>query len=130
MLSKMPIDLDAVSQDDIDAEILRAGIIAEHDAVNLYEQMASKAQDETVKKVMLDVAKEEKTHIGEFQAVLLSLDKEQERELEKGAEEVREMNEKQEYSSGTARSVLIASVITAGIVIVAYMGMSAIKKSS
>ena len=40
MLSKIPVDLQRVSEEDIDKEILRAAIIAELDAVNLYEQMA------------------------------------------------------------------------------------------
>ena len=41
LLSKIPVDLQNVSEEDIDKEILRAAIIAELDAVNLYEQMAS-----------------------------------------------------------------------------------------
>ena len=36
-------------------------------------------------------AKEEKTHFGEFQALLLKLDKEQVEELEKGKEEIEEL---------------------------------------
>ena len=43
-----------------------------------------------VKRVLLDVAREEKTHIGEFQALLLMMDKEQVDELEAGREEVEE----------------------------------------
>jgi rubrerythrin len=39
---------------------------------------------------LLDVAREEKTHIGEFQALLLELDPEQGPELEAGKEEVEE----------------------------------------
>jgi rubrerythrin len=44
-----------------------------------------------VKKVFLEIAKEEKTHFGEFQALLLRLDKEQVKELEKGKKEVEEL---------------------------------------
>jgi rubrerythrin len=40
--------------------------------------------------VLLDVAKEEKTHVGEFQALLLLLDPEQTEELEAGRKEVEE----------------------------------------
>jgi rubrerythrin len=43
MLSKIPLQLDAISKKDVDKEILRAGIIAELDAINLYEQMAALA---------------------------------------------------------------------------------------
>jgi rubrerythrin len=49
---------------------LRSGIIAELDAINLYEQMAALASKESLRKVLLDIAKEEKTHVGEFQALL------------------------------------------------------------
>ena len=38
----------------------------------------------------MDIAKEEKTHFGEFQALLLRLDKQQVEELEAGREEVEE----------------------------------------
>ena len=91
MLSKLPIDLEKVSKENIDKEILRAGIIAELDAVNLYEQFAAMAQSEHIKKILLDIAKEEKTHIGEFQALLLKMDQEQVEELEEGKKEVEEL---------------------------------------
>jgi len=84
MLSQLPIDLDKVSKEDADKEILRLGMIAELDAVSLYEQLAAKTKSSKIKKVLLDIAKEEKTHIGEFQTLLLELDKEQVNELEKG----------------------------------------------
>jgi rubrerythrin len=42
-------------------------------------------------KLLLDVAKEEKTHVGEFQALLLMEDKEQEKELKEGKKEVEEL---------------------------------------
>ena len=90
MLSKIPVDLKKVSEEDIDKEILRAGIIAELDAVNLYEQMANLTKNANIRAVLMDVAKEEKTHIGEFQALLLQFDPQQKQELEAGAKEVEE----------------------------------------
>ncbi|MBW3002266.1 rubrerythrin [Candidatus Woesearchaeota archaeon] len=90
MMSKLPIDLSKVDKNSIDKEILRAAIIAELDAVNLYEQMAQLTDNKDLKLILLDVAKEEKTHVGEFQALLLGLDKEQEKELEEGKKEVEE----------------------------------------
>jgi rubrerythrin len=91
MLSEIPINLEKIQKEDIDKEILRAGIIAELDAINLYEQMAAMTAREDVKKILFDIAKEEKTHVGEFQTLLLELDKEQEKELKEGSEEVREL---------------------------------------
>jgi len=93
MLSKIPINLGKIKKEDLDKEILRAGIIAELDAVNLYEQMAAMTENENIRKILLDIAKEEKTHVGEFQALLLKEDKEQEKELEEGKEEVDELIE-------------------------------------
>ncbi|MEW6740372.1 MAG: ferritin family protein [Nitrospirota bacterium] len=94
MLSKIPINLEKVKKEDINKEILRAAIIAELDAINLYEQMAAMATNNNIKKILLDVAKEEKTHVGEFQALLLREDKEQEKELEEGRKEVKEITGK------------------------------------
>jgi rubrerythrin len=90
MMSKIPLYLEKVDKKDIDREVLRVGMIAELDAVNLYEQLAAAANDKNVKKMLLDIAKEEKTHMGEFQALLLNRDKEQVKELEAGREEVKE----------------------------------------
>ena len=90
MLSIIPIDLNKIKKEDIDKEILRLGMIAELDAVNLYEQLANITEDENIKEVLLDIAKEEKTHVGEFHTLLLSIDKEQREELEKGKKEVEE----------------------------------------
>ncbi|MEI7826490.1 MAG: ferritin family protein [Euryarchaeota archaeon] len=91
MLSTIPIDLKEINKENIDKEILRAGIIAELDAVNLYEQMASLTKNEAIRASLLDIAKEEKTHVGEFQALLLQLDQEQVNELEHGRREIEEM---------------------------------------
>jgi rubrerythrin len=91
MLSRIPIKLEKIKKEDLDKEILRAGMIAELDAINLYEQMTAMTGREDIRKILLDIAKEEKTHVGEFQTMLLELDKEQGRELEEGGEEVREL---------------------------------------
>ena len=91
MMSQIPIKLKKMAPEKIDQEILRSAMIAELDAVNLYEQMAGLSQNENIRKILLDVAKEEKTHVGEFQAMLLRLDQEQVAELEKGKKEVEEM---------------------------------------
>jgi len=91
LLSKIPINLERINKEILDKEILRAGIIAELDAINLYEQMAAMTQSAEIKTILLDIAKEEKTHVGEFQTLLLINDKEQEKELEEGKKEVKEL---------------------------------------
>lgn len=91
MLSKIPIELNKIKPEEIDKEILRAALIAELDAINLYEEMAALAKNNYIKTVLLDVAKEEKEHVGEFQTLLLMFDKEQGESLEEGKEEVEEL---------------------------------------
>ena len=91
MLSQIPINLEKIKKEDLDREILRVGMIAELDAVNLYEQMAAMTESKNLKNLLLDIAKEEKTHLGEFQALLLREDKEQKKELEEGKKEVNEL---------------------------------------
>ena len=91
MLSTIPINLKKNAKENLDKEILRAGIIAELDAINLYEQMAAMTENVHIKSLLLDIAKEEKTHVGEFQTLLLMNDTEQEKELEEGKKEVNEL---------------------------------------
>jgi len=94
MLSQVPIILEKLDPKNIDLEILRAAIIGELDAINQYEQMAGMTQNEDLRAVLLEVAKEEKTHVGEFQTMLLRLDPDQAKELKNGKKEVDELTEK------------------------------------
>ncbi len=91
MLSDIPKSLEKVSGADLDKEILRVGMIAELDAVSLYEQLSAMTENEDLKKVLLDIAKEEKTHIGEFEELLKRMDKEYAKETESGKKEVEEL---------------------------------------
>ncbi len=95
MLSKIPFDLKAL-EDKKDAELLRIGIIAELDAINLYEQLASLADNELIKRVFLDIAKEEKEHLGEFLKLLREHDSEISDALKEGAQEVKEMEKEED----------------------------------
>ena len=88
MLSQIPIDFTKVKKEETDKEICRVGMIAELDAVSLYEQLAAEAKSGKISKILLNIAKEEKTHMGEFQALLLEIDKEQAKELQEGKKEV------------------------------------------
>jgi len=102
MLSQLPINLGKTKPEDIDKEILRAGMIAELDAVNFYEQMAAMASDEHIKKVLLDIAREEKTHVAEFETMLLKKDQEQVKEHEEGKKEIEELTGSQISSPAVA----------------------------
>ncbi|NPA75739.1 MAG: rubrerythrin [Euryarchaeota archaeon] len=97
MLSKIPFDMErlrALGKEQPDVELVRIGIIAELDAINLYEQLAAQAHDPLVRRVFMDIAEEEKEHFGEFMELLRKLDSELEDALESGREEVLEMEEK------------------------------------
>jgi rubrerythrin len=91
MLSKIPIDIPKLRKEDLDKEILRSAIIAELDTINLYEQMAAMTQNKRLRVLLLEIAREEKTHVGEFQTLLLREDKGQEKELAEGRKEVDEL---------------------------------------
>jgi len=91
MLSKIPIKIEKVEKKLLNREVLRVAIIAELDAVNLYEQLAAVTDNEKIRKILLDIVKEEKTHVGEFQTLLLKEDVEQVKELEEGKKEVEEI---------------------------------------
>jgi len=91
MLSKIPIDVAKLRKEDLDKEILRSAMIAELDAIDLYEQMAAKTKNKRLRALLLDIAREEKTHVGEFQTLPLREDKEQEKELAEGRNEVDEL---------------------------------------
>lgn len=86
-LSKTPLRIDV---SDIDKQLLRKAISAELDAISLYEQMAAACESPEVKTIMLDIALEEKTHVGEFMALLNISDLEQLDELDNGKKEVEE----------------------------------------
>jgi len=68
MLSKIPLENKNLTKERLDVELLRVGMIAELDAINLYDQLAAMATNPDIKEILLDIAKEEKTHLGEFQA--------------------------------------------------------------
>jgi rubrerythrin len=74
-----------------DLQILRIGMIAELDAVNLYDRLAQLASNPQVSKLMLDVSHEEKVHAGEFETLMEELDPKYEEAEEEGEEEVEDL---------------------------------------
>lgn len=74
--------------DKTDDEILRMAIVAEQDAILLYQLMSRRVKNKKVKEVLLDVAREEKVHIGEFKALLEMLDKEDVETEKEGKDEI------------------------------------------
>jgi hypothetical protein len=85
--SALNLKLNAKDNDVFDTTSLREAIIAEHDAINLYEQLAANTSDEKLKKLLLDIAAEEKVHVGELEAKLNQVDSENEPSVEEGKTE-------------------------------------------
>jgi rubrerythrin len=65
-----------MTPEDINKEVLRAAMLAELDAINLYEQMAAMAKNKDLRSILLDIAREEKVHVAMFQSVLMEYDRE------------------------------------------------------
>ncbi len=83
-------------------EILRAvrfSVAAEYEAIQLYMQIADATDSDLVRRVMTDVANEEKEHAGEFLRLLREVAPEEEEFYRHGYEEVEEMIE--EMKKGT-----------------------------
>jgi rubrerythrin len=76
-----------------DRELVRAirlSISAEEDAVSLYELIADSTKDKDIKRVVQDIANEEKVHSGEFARILMKLDENEKELLTKGLAEAEE----------------------------------------
>ena len=71
-----------------DMQILRLSMIAELDASNLYEKFAKMTKNKDLQKVLLDISKEEKVHVGEFRSLLAKIDPEYTDSEDEGSNEV------------------------------------------
>lgn len=79
------------------AELIRSirfMVSAEHEAIQLYMQLAESTDNILAKEVLKDIADEERVHAGEFLRLLKELDPEEEKFYAEGAEEVEEEIEK------------------------------------
>lgn len=74
-----------------DLQILRLGMIAELDAVNLYNKLAELASSDDVSKLMLDISREEKVHAGEFETLMERIEPDYEKAEEEGEGEVEDL---------------------------------------
>lgn len=74
-----------------DIQMIRLAMSAELDAANLYESMATQATNNDLKDILLDIAKEEKKHVGEFEFILEHLDPNWDQLEDEGEEEAKEL---------------------------------------
>ncbi|ORC30725.1 rubrerythrin [Marispirochaeta aestuarii] len=69
---------------------IRFMVAAEYEAIQLYQQLADSTDNELAKKVLNDIADEEKVHAGEFLRLLQELDPKEMDFYREGAQEVEE----------------------------------------
>ncbi len=67
---------------------IRLDLAAEHEAVHLYMAHAEAADDPLAKKVLMDIADEERVHAGEFARLIAILTGNEDTLLAQGAQEV------------------------------------------
>jgi rubrerythrin len=70
---------------------IRLNIAAEQEAIHLYMAHADATDHPLAKKVLVDIANEERVHIGEFERLLQILTGDEDKWLAEGREEVDEM---------------------------------------
>ncbi|MBL7183239.1 MAG: Rubrerythrin [Anaerolineae bacterium] len=70
---------------------IRQDLAAEHEAVHLYMAHADATDHPLARKVLIDIANEERVHAGEFARLLQILTGDEDKWLAEGAEEVDEM---------------------------------------
>jgi rubrerythrin len=68
-------------------------LAAEHEAVHLYLAQAEATDNKLAKKVLIDIANEERVHAGEFMRLIALLTGDEDQFLAKGKKEVDEMAE-------------------------------------
>jgi rubrerythrin len=70
---------------------IRLNIAAEEEAIHLYMAHADATDHPLAKKVLIDVANEEREHVGEFSRLLQVLTGDEDKWLANGEKEVKEM---------------------------------------
>ena len=78
---------------------IRLNIAAEEEAIHLYTAHADATDHPLAKKVLLDIADEERVHAGEFLRLLEIITQDEDQFLAEGKQEVEEMREEL-YSEG------------------------------
>jgi rubrerythrin len=70
---------------------IRFFISAEYEAIQLYMEIAEATDNEIAKRVLIDIANEEKVHAGEFLRLLFEIDENEENFYKMGEKEVEEV---------------------------------------
>ena len=104
---KTPLTLEELTR------AIRLNLAAEEEAVHLYQAHADATDHPLAKKVLLEIADEERVHAGEFQRLLNILLPDEEQLLARGAAEVDELAEELKEKPGETEK-LVQDVPTIG----------------
>jgi rubrerythrin len=85
---------------------IRQNIAAEHEAVHLYMAHAEVTSHPLARKILIDIANEERVHIGEFQRLLEILSSDEAIYLAQGRQEVDEMARESGAGQGTSEATI------------------------
>ena len=93
---------------------IRLDLAAEHEATHLYMAHAEATNHPLAKKVLIDIANEERVHAGEFTRLLEIITGDEDKWLAEGAEEVNEMTAEVEAIGGADAPVVSDEETTIG----------------
>lgn len=93
---------------------IRLNIAAEYEAIHLYMAHADATDDEFAKKVLTDIANEERQHVGEFMELLRRLAPDETQFLELGRKEVEEMAQGAQAETQVPAAAAEGSPLTIG----------------
>lgn len=85
---------------------IRLNLAAEHEAVHLYIAHAEATDNPLAKKVLIDIANEERVHAGEFARLISILTGDEDSFLAEGAQEVNQMAAELEASASDSTQKL------------------------
>lgn len=80
-----------MEKNDLISSLIRKDIIGELETINTYEEHSKQTNDLFVKKVLLDIASEEKVHVGELLSLLSKISPKDADALKKGNKELEEI---------------------------------------
>ncbi len=85
------IDTNDINNKKSTEQILRMSVSSEFEAIALYQSLLENIDDKDIKKVFNEIIIDEKRHVSQFMQLLLNIDKEQDKQMDKGIQENKEI---------------------------------------
>ncbi len=74
---KIPFNFESLEEEVLERQLVRIAIMAEFEAINLYEQLISLTKDENLREIFNTIIMEKKVHAGDLLAKLIDIDEDQ-----------------------------------------------------